>query len=372
MIGIYLIQPKGLPMFYVGGSTDIEKRWETHKGNINNGAHHCLKLQAISLIEPELEYTVLEECFESELKSREQHYIELYQTKGYLLNTTRQSSFSKFDDPVKLVTRFQNKVIKHKEKEISRVKRREKLLDTYGEIFTGELSQVSITNGSSYRDLITVVDNEKMNVCYGSSSYFTAWFVNNMDDNRKQIKTNLVNFFKYIQKSPSDKNLWTTYESTDHAALLLDKCGNSVAEIKRTSSGILVRDELLAKPYRQAGKHKFTYDLSHISDQATDEEIEAERKRACWLPVTSDSHLFTDRTSLAFIMNIYIPTELKTLCKDTYDIDLSSDDFALRLMLRWVFQSAIRNGQPITVYIPSMRMRHLFLKWLGYTDNELF
>lgn len=42
--------------------------------------------------------------------------------------------------------------------------------------------------------------------------------------------------------------------------------------------------------------------------------------------------------------------------------------WALSEMLQWIWRSAIRNGQKITVYIPSKRMRKLLLQWL---NNEI-
>ena len=40
------------------------------------------------------------------------------------------------------------------------------------------------------------------------------------------------------------------------------------------------------------------------------------------------------------------------------------DKFALSELVQFVYRSAIRNGKPIDVYIPSKRMRDLFLEWL--------
>ena len=38
--------------------------------------------------------------------------------------------------------------------------------------------------------------------------------------------------------------------------------------------------------------------------------------------------------------------------------------FALSELVQFVYRSAIRNGKPIDVYIPSKRMRDLFIEWL--------
>lgn len=43
---------------------------------------------------------------------------------------------------------------------------------------------------------------------------------------------------------------------------------------------------------------------------------------------------------------------------------VSQDDFALSEMLQFIWRSAIRDGKPITVYMPSKRMRDLLNKWI--------
>ena len=44
------------------------------------------------------------------------------------------------------------------------------------------------------------------------------------------------------------------------------------------------------------------------------------------------------------------------------------DAYALTELIQWVWRSRIRTGQPITVFIPSQRMRELFERWL-YEDT---
>ena len=41
------------------------------------------------------------------------------------------------------------------------------------------------------------------------------------------------------------------------------------------------------------------------------------------------------------------------------------DAYALTELIQWVWRSRIRNGQPITLYLPSPRMRRLMEEWLG-------
>ena len=41
-----------------------------------------------------------------------------------------------------------------------------------------------------------------------------------------------------------------------------------------------------------------------------------------------------------------------------------ADAYALTELIQWVWRSRVRKGEPITVYIPSLRMRKLFETWL--------
>lgn len=47
---------------------------------------------------------------------------------------------------------------------------------------------------------------------------------------------------------------------------------------------------------------------------------------------------------------------------------ISRDDYALTEFIQWLWRTQIRDGKPITVYIPSERMRDLFLDWLFEGD----
>ena len=42
-----------------------------------------------------------------------------------------------------------------------------------------------------------------------------------------------------------------------------------------------------------------------------------------------------------------------------------ADAYALTELIQWVWRSRVRRGEPITVFIPSLRMRTLFERWLG-------
>ena len=47
-----------------------------------------------------------------------------------------------------------------------------------------------------------------------------------------------------------------------------------------------------------------------------------------------------------------------------------ANQYALTELVQWVWRSRIRKGEPITLYLPSLRMRKLFEEWLNQNDNN--
>lgn len=68
-------------------------------------------------------------------------------------------------------------------------------------------------------------------------------------------------------------------------------------------------------------------------------------------------------THLAYMVNRYEdPNVQKFFAKRGFIID--RDEIALSEMLQWIWRSAIRDGHPIHLYVPSYRMRHLLWDWI--------
>ena len=50
-------------------------------------------------------------------------------------------------------------------------------------------------------------------------------------------------------------------------------------------------------------------------------------------------------------------------------VEIDEDAYALSEMLQFIWRSAIRDGRPITIYIPSFRMRRLLEKWIDENSS---
>ena len=239
-------------------------------------------------------------------------------------------------------------------------------------ITNGELVDYVKTDGSSFRHLVKVVDHPKLNeqVSNKNQRYTKKFYYNAKRETLGKIKKDVFNFFNNITNSPSSRNLWTVFETSDLVEYFTDQQGALWFTGKSDSKN--VRDVIIGRPYRQVGKQKFEYDMSHV-DVSKGMCYKKERKRQCWIPLNcKGTNDYADRDCLAYLVNLNMSPALINFFNCVIDRKPCNDTFALNMMVQWVFRSAIRNGEPITVYIPSKRMRHLFLTWLGYTDEELF
>lgn len=73
------------------------------------------------------------------------------------------------------------------------------------------------------------------------------------------------------------------------------------------------------------------------------------------------SYDWENKTMLAYLLNIYPPSPIADYLQMN---DLSKKKYALNMLLQWIYRSAIRKGKPISIYIPSKRMRELLEDWL--------
>ena len=167
------------------------------------------------------------------------------------------------------------------------------------------------------KELITICDNEKLNSIgkkKGKGNPLSkTWYDN---QNKKKLdgfdilKKNMVNFFQNICKSKSIDNAWTTFKDYRY------KCqGNG-------------------------------YSKGFIPCNA----------RA--------TNIYRNKKNLAYCVNIFNnPKLLKFFTNKGVIID--EESYALSEMIQWIFRSQLRDLKPINLYIPSERMRNLFINWLN-------
>ena len=74
-----------------------------------------------------------------------------------------------------------------------------------------------------------------------------------------------------------------------------------------------------------------------------------------------------EKRSLAYLCNIFHQPIIKGFFEQR-GIKVYEDLHALSEMVQWLWRSQVRRGDPVTVYVPSERMRELLKMWLA-TDG---
>ena len=81
------------------------------------------------------------------------------------------------------------------------------------------------------------------------------------------------------------------------------------------------------------------------------------------------SNEYRNRTWLAYCVSIYLPPQAKSYYSK-YGITPDEDERALSIMIQWIWRSAIRDGEKISIYIPSERMRNLLKDWMAKVEAD--
>lgn len=137
----------------------------------------------------------------------------------------------------------------------------------------------------------------------------SSWFRRADRTTYKALKSSTMHFFKEVAKTPSKLNMWTTFKA----------CQNHLA---------------------------------------------GERYARAFVPVNAKAtNEFIEKRSMAYLANIFHHPDIKGFFRQK-GLGLDDDLYALSEMIQWVWRSQIRRGDPIMVYIPSQRMRTLFIDWL--------
>jgi len=173
----------------------------------------------------------------------------------------------------------------------------------------------------SLRSLITIYEGPMNKVGDRTDKghpFSSSWFDKATDKQLSGIKASCENFFKRYAKTPFRDNAFTTFKK--------------------------VKAPLSGKGY---GKGFLPNNL-----RSTNEYIE--------------------KKSMAYMCNIFYHPHIRGYFTDR-GIPVYEELHSLSEMIQWIWRSQIRRGDPITLFIPSQRMRNLLKIWLHSTSiRDLF
>lgn len=190
----------------------------------------------------------------------------------------------------------------------------------------------------NYKKLITVFDDVKMND-YKASALCKTWYDKQTQKQLKSLQDNLFNFFHNKTKAKSKEIMWCCPK--EHHKTLK---GKGYTIVRRLNS----EEKRLSKS----------------------EQKDIEKRLECFVPLNARAtNDYKDRRVLAYCYNFFANPYIKRYFenKNAHDgtkIEVNQDYLALSCLIQWVWRSRIRDSQPIILYIPSTRMRCLFVDWL--------
>lgn len=167
---------------------------------------------------------------------------------------------------------------------------------------------------SEIRDLINICEEDRINQIGGnrldSANLSSSAFKRNKKELCEQLGKNLDNFFRNKTKAKRGDRIWTSFK----------ECRLAIGNTR-------YKDEWLA-----------------FNTKATND--------------------YKDITNLAYLMNLY-PNPMLVKASAMKGYPVNDEIFALSEMVQWIWRSAIRENNPINIYVPSARMRTLLINWLN-------
>ena len=196
------------------------------------------------------------------------------------------------------------------------------------------------------KSLIRICNNPKMNIYTKRTVLSKSWYEKTTTEEIKRLKANIFNFFRGLKNAKAKDGviMWTCPK--EYQSLL-------------KGQGYTITRALTNEERNLPEKDRKT--------------IEAEL--SCFVPCNAKStNLYRERWALAYCFNMFLNPMIRRFYTDNNtdrkekglkEILPNEDLYALSCLIQWVFRSRIRDNKPIDIYIPSKRMRDLFIDWLN-------
>lgn len=188
-----------------------------------------------------------------------------------------------------------------------------------------------LSQRAEIRRLIDVYEGNYNELGSTPYAFSVNWLLKRKQEEVNSISNVMVNY-KRSQKAHARNLMWTTTKNSDFYQKL------------------------------EVRGFKYTRQLTKAEREMDEACL---RHLRCFVPCTTRAtNDYADRTVLIYLLNRYMKPEIEKYFLG-HGVPIDKEKFALSEMLQWIWRSAIRNGEPIKVFIPSSRMRNLLLDWLN-------
>lgn len=181
-------------------------------------------------------------------------------------------------------------------------------------------------NKEQLKKLINIYDGHLNEIGRKPYSLSSTWLNDTRNNDLiKVLKNNARNYLMNICKGKAEEVMWTTVKGD---------------EIKNSKKG-KIANKISPKGYINS-----------------------------FIPMTSRAtNEFKNKHILAYLVNRFLnPIQKKFF--EQYDVKIDQNTWALSELIQWVWRSRIRDGNEIKIYLPSKRMKDLFVAYLNSDKFE--
>ncbi len=197
-----------------------------------------------------------------------------------------------------------------------------------------------------FRELVTVCDSSNLNN-RPRRTLSKAWYQKATDTDLKQLRNDIGNYFN-----------------------------RHITDARASNGDIMWTCPVDYEPKLRGTGYTRTRNLSKEERSLPEQQRkELDKQLTCFVPCNSRAtNIYRSRWALAYCCNMYMNPMIRGFFTDyngereqrgLAQIIPDERQYALSCLIQWMCRSRIRDGLPISIYIPNKRMRDLLLDWMG-------
>jgi len=189
---------------------------------------------------------------------------------------------------------------------------------------------------AKYKELIDICCDKRLNDY--KKAFSSTWYKRATSAMLIQLRNNLRNYLRNHKKAKPKDIMWTTFKKSVSALQ-----GKGYTKIRN----LYPEEKLLPERERKR----------------------TENQLSCFVPYSARaSNDYRERSILAYLCDVWANPDINKFF-ELKGIKIDKEAYAIAYLIQWIFRSAIRDDKPISLYIPSPRMRGLLNDWL---DGRVF